>query len=572
LKKTGKLLMDKLLSLKSFKNYFDRNNIDRQKQLAKFFLKIAVVILFLFPFILYFYHVIKYSVNVPYWDDYTAMDNLLSFLEIKTILPKIKYLFRQHNEHRVVFDRIVFLAQYYVFGTLNFKQLSLFGNLGWILAVFVLIFTFHKEYDLPYFYLLPIPYILLNFVQSEEMFFPMASIQFYWSILFTVLFILSLVYERIFLSIFIFLIALFTSGGALVLFPLGIIFFLYKHNVKGLGFFGTAATILIFVYFYHYESVPYHPSVYNSFVNFEQTITYFFAFLGNFTTSYETALTFGIISSFVIIFLIIRQTENLFAPLLIGYISLTAIATALTRSGFGLNQALSSRYTPFSLILLVCIYFLVLTSAGKNILKRRFFFLFLVLVMTYFFGILLKIDLSESFERQKAEKLFGIASYLNGDNSNLAHQYKDVVANILSSSIEKGIYDYKDIPQYHVEELNTIIPSSSNILSHIDYFDGYQIEGWAFIPDEIASNSQISILLSDGKKVLRFDPFSENRPDVSQAYDKRFQYDDSGFKAFLSIYKIPNGNYKIGVLVKNGDKQAVNWTEYTFTASNKNDY
>ena len=565
-------MMDRMLSLKSFTNYFDRNNIDRQKQLAKFFLKIAIVILFLIPFILYFYNVIKYSVNVPYWDDYTAMDNLLSFLEIKTTLPKIKFLFRQHNEHRVVFDRIVFLAQYYVFGILNFKQLSLFGNLGWVLAVFVLIFTFHKEYDLPYFYLLPIPYILLNFVQSENMFFPMASIQFYWSILFSVLFILSLVYERIFLSIFFFLIALFTSGGGLVLFPLGILFFLYKHNVKGLGFFGTASTILIIVYFYHYESVPYHPSVYNSFVNFEQTIAYFFVYLGNFTTLYETALSFGIISSFVIIILLIRQTENLFTPLLIGYISLTAIATALTRSGFGITQALSSRYTTFSLILLVCIYFLVLTSAGKKFLKRRFFFLFLALGMGYFFGFLIKFDLRESFERQKAEKIFGIASYLNGDNSYLAHQYKEIVANILSRSIEEGIYDYKDFSYYPVEQINSKLPSTGNILSHIDYYDGYQIEGWTFILEEIASNSQISILLSDEKKVFRFDPFRVNRPDVSQAYDKRFQYDDSGFKAFLSIYKIPNGNYKIGVLVENGDKQAVNWTEYTFSASNKGDY
>jgi hypothetical protein len=559
--------MERLIPRKNLIKYFDLHHLNQQ-QLMKIILQGLLAILFIIPFALYIYFVVKYSVNIPYWDDYTGMDNLMSFLEIEEIIPKVKYLFRQHNEHRVVFDRIVFLANFYIFGNLNFRQLSFFGNLGWILTIFVLMMIFRREYNLPNYYLLPVPYILFNFIQSENMFFPMASIQFYWSLLFAVLFIQSLVHERIFLSIFVLTIALFTSGGGVLLIPLGIIFFLIRNNIKGFVLFGIASLLLTTLYFYHYESVPYHPSISSSFINFEQTITYFFVFLGNLTASTDTALIFGALSSLAAIFLVIRQTEHFFAPLLIGYISLIAITTAITRSGFGLPQALSSRYTSYSLIFLVCLNFLVLSSVENKLLKRRFLLFTLVLGMTYFGGVLLKTNLCESFERQKAEKIFGITSYFNGNNSNLAHQYKDVVADILSSSIDKGVYNFQDIPKYPVEEINPIIDSSANILSHVDYYDGYQIEGWAILPGEIASHSKISLLLSDGKTIFRVAPFNMSRPDVSQAFGRKFQYDDSGFKAYLSTYSIPGGNYKLGLLIENGDKFAVNWTEHTFTPIN----
>ena len=79
-----------------------------------------------------------YAVNVPKWDDH-ALRAYLYFSDQETTLSgKIYQLFRQHNEHRIVYDRIVAVLDYRLFGKMSYVHLMVVGNLSLVglLAVF----------------------------------------------------------------------------------------------------------------------------------------------------------------------------------------------------------------------------------------------------------------------------------------------------------------------------------------------------------------------------------------------------------------------------------------------------
>jgi hypothetical protein len=70
----------------------------------------------------------KYTVNVPINDDYDVLDKFNKMVSSDSIIEQIKLLFAQHNEHRIVYDRIWFLISYKINNQVNFNLLSLVGK------------------------------------------------------------------------------------------------------------------------------------------------------------------------------------------------------------------------------------------------------------------------------------------------------------------------------------------------------------------------------------------------------------------------------------------------------------
>ena len=64
---------------------------------------------------------LRYDVNMPYFDDYDSVLNwLVTFSQPGSFMNKLELLFRQHNEHRIVFDRLVELMELHTLGVVNF--------------------------------------------------------------------------------------------------------------------------------------------------------------------------------------------------------------------------------------------------------------------------------------------------------------------------------------------------------------------------------------------------------------------------------------------------------------------
>ncbi|GAB3643203.1 hypothetical protein [Spirosoma arcticum] len=169
-----------------------------------------------------------YAVNVPKWDDH-ALRAYLYFSDQETTLSgKIYQLFRQHNEHRIVYDRIIATLDYRLFGKMSHIHLMVAGNLSLVglLAVFGAVLLRAGKSLI---YLLPVALLLFNLSHWENMFWGMAALQNFSVVLWVVLTIYLLSYtDRWGLALVAAVLATLTSGNGLLVWPIGLILLMLR--------------------------------------------------------------------------------------------------------------------------------------------------------------------------------------------------------------------------------------------------------------------------------------------------------------------------------------------------------
>ena len=394
------------------------------------------------PFVIYSLCIVRYATNVPFQDDYdAALDFANTFLHLHKPLEQIALLFSQHNEHRIVLDRVVFLSSYYLVHAVNFKLSILIGNLGWILTPAMLVAYFHKKCHLSLAHLLPIPYLLLSFTHWENMFFAMAAIQNYWFIFFSLAFIICLSEHKPLWFCTLFPIALFTSGGGIVLYPLGNLFLVLRRKWRSFGWFFALSTSCMLLYSYHYHKPPHHPSILGALLTPLKTGAYFFYFWGNMAPFEHVPLLIGIVLCLLSFYLVIRRYGNSFFRLATGFIALIAITATLTRSGIGTRQALSSRYSLFPLIGMACVYACISIAIAKRAAIHRAFSVCAVLGAISYWGIVgLRTEHNGFFQQLKSERIASVVAFSQGDRGSLLYPDRDRAAHILQDAEQAHIY------------------------------------------------------------------------------------------------------------------------------------
>jgi hypothetical protein len=528
------------------------------RDLSQSWFSLAQWVILVLPFAVYLLWVIRYAVNVPYLDDYgSILFSLSEFFKADNLVSKLGVLFRQHNEHRLAFDRVIAIIHYWLLGRVDFRNLIIFGNLGWVLGVGTLIYRARRRLGLSVFYCLPIPFILFAFTHWEIMFFATPSLQFYWVVLFSILFLHSLVDNRVYRAALLFPLALFTSGSGIVLYPLGVVYLLAVRRWKALGVFSVTSSIFVLMYLYGYHSKPTHPDIISALINLEQTTTYFFAFLGGMFGSEYLAGLLGFSFFIILTLLFIIGVRDHFLVLVASWLLLTGALTSLTRSGFGVEQAVASRYSVNSLLTLVCIYLWLHISSKEK--KDEIAYVFFAMGLLLFCGSLLKQELHNEFARQKAERINGLAAFIQGDRSRLAYPNPEEAEGYLLRAESLGIYSYRNVEPYDKPEELDVQSIKSNSLAQgfIDTYTAAYIAGWILIPNVSSAASRTSILLIGNDKVYKVASFRVNRPDVSKAFNTQFMYDGAGFEVYLAAYRISPGSYKVSLVVENGDQTAV---------------
>ncbi|QJW92362.1 hypothetical protein HNV11_15230 [Spirosoma taeanense] len=162
-----------------------------------------------------------YAINIPKWDDHALRAFLYYSDQEPTFSGKVYQLFRQHNEHRIVYDRLITFLDYHLFGKLNFRHLMLVGNLSLVglLAIFMVILRRHGQ---PLLATVPVALLLFNLSQWENMFWGMAALQNFS----VVLWVLAALYFLSFTDWWILalasgVLATLTSGNGLLVWPIG---------------------------------------------------------------------------------------------------------------------------------------------------------------------------------------------------------------------------------------------------------------------------------------------------------------------------------------------------------------
>src|SRR5262249_3718418 len=143
------------------------------------------------PVLRYYGVVFDKAVNVPVTDDYDAgLQFILDYTADTAKLPKkLGLLFAQYNEHRIVLVRLAFLADYVLFGQLNFRHVSLLGNAALLLILTLLFQASFTQIRFPQrlFYFLPVPFLLFQMNFWEFPVWGMAGIQNLYVLVFSLL-------------------------------------------------------------------------------------------------------------------------------------------------------------------------------------------------------------------------------------------------------------------------------------------------------------------------------------------------------------------------------------------------
>ena len=409
------------------------------------FSKVCAYVLICAPIIFYYFCAYIYAVNIPFWDDYDSLRQQIQFSDANDIKEKISILFSQHNEHRIAFNRIIFAFYELLFQEINFKLLPLVGNL----ALLILLFFFWKNLQSSPHKLLifvPIPLLLFQLQNWKNMTWTLASLSNYFVLSFASVcfYFLCKGNNKNLISGFLFGTAsVFTQGSGMGVFPLSWCYLLTIKKYKESFYWLAAFIIVIAIYFIGYEKPGHHPSVWEALKNQGQLWGYLFVFLGGFIYfSKKIAFLFGFVFFVSFLFLTYKKyyLKKPAIYLFIAFIILAGCMAALTRSGFGWEQAFSQRYKIISILLAISFYIVLadwLFSASK---KRQIILFFMIGTSIIFYCFQLKVGI-ESLKAHRMRLIEGLELWAT-TGTGLYYPVAPFADETVSLAMQKGLYKF----------------------------------------------------------------------------------------------------------------------------------
>lgn len=553
--------------------------------------KYVYYLILIIPAIVYYSLFFNYTVNAPINDDFQAvLDSVNKIISTDSISEKIKILFAQHNEHRIVYDRIWSLISYKLQYNINFNFLAFIGNLS-LLGMAILFYKRFTSLQKPLLLFLPVVVFLFNISSWENMTFAMASLSnftVYLFILISLGFIVSDTFTKrrnLYLAFLFLFLAAMTQGGGLFLIPISILILLYKKEYKNAVIFGVLCIGLLALYFHNYQKPPQSVGVVDSILGFKFNILLFaFAFLGNSfnyylvynNPAYSSHFTMVVGSLFFILFLYITYTKyykkNLFVYSLMLLVVMSAFITAVSRISFGIETSGASRYRITGIIFFITLYFWFIET--KEVHKAKYFYGILAFSMVYYFYVNLRqIQYLQIRERQTYVGIlnynYGNTEMLNGDKS-MMQAYK----NILDESKNMDTYklpDNKQLESYFPFAETTIIREesgdshtamSNNTETITKYPDCYVIDGWAFLEGYKTKSQTVYVGIknvADTKPIFYLATKNE-RYDL-EPYFHKSNLKDGGYSIRLKDVLIKNGENKIWIMVINENQTKIQETD-----------
>jgi hypothetical protein len=336
--------------------------------------RIGVWVLISIPFFFLVLMVAEYKVDVPEWDQWALVPVLEKSYDGTLTL---KDLWFQHNEHRLIFPKLmmVFLAHLSRWNVSYELALSIFLAVGIFLALaFCLKNTFNSLLGSN----LRWPFILLSLIvfslnQVENWLWGW-DIQIFLNLLAGVGVIVlmtgrRLTWRKVVPAALLSIVAAYSYASGLVFFLIGFLAIIFsvslskKRRLLYSLFWISVSTATVYSYFYHYHTPSHHPSlslILNSpFSYLKYVLTYLGAALLSSDVNPFFSFLIGLsgVILFILTLLLILGAGKIKAGSLLPYLALslyalvTACLTGIGRAGFGAVQAMSPRYVAFSSLL-----------------------------------------------------------------------------------------------------------------------------------------------------------------------------------------------------------------------------
>jgi len=395
-----------------------------------------------------------FKANIPVLDDFAAILEFINKFLPSNWHEKIILLFSQYNEHRVVFLRLLTVSCYYITGKVDFRILTIIGHLSLIGLLIIFLksnTTGNNTKKYPYF-IIPLVLLLFQPQYYETSAITMAAVSNLFVLFFAFLSLYLLTKRStkyLLFSLAAAISATFTNGNGMLVFLAGLIILVIDKRFKESVVWLFVGITCVMVYFIGYLKPSHHPSITASiFIHPIETIKYFLLFLGSYSESfvpvkdkinYLLPLLTGALSCAYFIFLLkvryYKMNKPVFSFLL--YLFLTVGTVSLCRSGFGLWQALSSRYTIISVLMIISFYFSAIEILSQKVVKTIFPILLVIALFFNLFSYYKYFRFLVAFRSHDINSLIywkknnsGLLSYLDTEKTNA----------VMSTAIEKKYY------------------------------------------------------------------------------------------------------------------------------------
>ncbi len=226
-------------------------DLTRVKDWVTFLLLVA-------PIVFFYFISIKYTVNIPWFDDFESISNfLLNWVHADSISGKIESLIRPHNEHRVLTARLLVLVQYWVSGHTNFRALTFLGNLS-VFGILAVIAVNFRRSNRNLVWLLPTVPFLFNLQYYAMTTMTIMSMQYQMVIFLSFLslyFLSKGTKVALMISLLIAILDSFSMGNGMMVWPSGVILLLFRFQRSTFVIWCISAIFSIFFYFHGHDFV-----------------------------------------------------------------------------------------------------------------------------------------------------------------------------------------------------------------------------------------------------------------------------------------------------------------------------
>ncbi len=526
------------------------------------------------PIILYFYFLSEYSLNIPKWDDHALKAFILDYENADGFLHKFQTFFKQHNEHRIAFDRFITLIVFKIHGTIDYRWLMWVGNFS-LIGVLSIFYKIFQKQKISLLFFVPIPLILFQLQLWENTFWGMAALQNFGIIFFILMLIYLISSEKkgyFYVALLFAFFATYTSGNGITVFPICIVLLVLQKRFKEVVIFGIVSIILIGVYFYHYLMPPSNPPMVG--IGLGKIIFGFFSFLGsafdlmpNSSGRIKLTIVAGgilfVISAIIAIYLIFNSKllkknrflshVELFVLGVLMFLIGTAIVVTFTRISFGDIGLLTSRYKIYAILLLITLYTFIISKIEHTNLKWLSFPLILI---AFGFNV--------------------IANYLN---------FKEIVNfrnQLISFSINWKLYPETQITKPTITLYKTPLLALDKDISLLskpiklssmfkgDYRKITKDNGISIQNNSIKNiysfNNGSYLIVQSQQKTYLMPTLLVNYPPY--AFLRTGKYWQDGFEGELNYNEFENGIYQLGVLVNNGQKMTTYYLNDSLKVNN----
>ncbi|MBN1494614.1 hypothetical protein JW911_02655 [Candidatus Peregrinibacteria bacterium] len=351
----------------------------------------ALGTVFVSPILVHFWTILKYGLNIPFWDDFdTVFSFLIKYLNTNSLFEKLALVFAQHTEHRFALNRIVSLLNYYI-SNVDFKLLLIIGNLA-LIGVLIILYRACKVSKNKLFFLIPIPFLLFQPQYNESIFWATAALANFFILLFAFLAIYFLPKNKkkfFILSIIFALCATFTMGNGIFVFLIGLLVLVYQKRYRETIIWFVVTAAVIAFYFYNYINPASHPSLLQALLHPLDIIICFFSLIGAPLASLHPYLLslspyFGILIVLYFIYLTYKAyfKKNIVIYSFFLFLLISVFLIAFARSGFGLEQAFSSKYMIVGILFYILSY-ISLVEIFPFIQKKKYVFVFMIFALVF---------------------------------------------------------------------------------------------------------------------------------------------------------------------------------------------